>query len=110
MDDAEGTLGIGAYRVVDFGGGEGFFGETQPYPNGVADTSQSDFVVEATANAKFPAGAYSVAICSDDGRIQESGSVVLVDIADRTRSVAGCQGIIQSPVDAPPLSPQVGLN
>ncbi|MCA9215930.1 MAG: PEP-CTERM sorting domain-containing protein [Planctomycetales bacterium] len=67
LDEAEGTKGNNAYQVVDFGGGGGTFGDTQPYPNGVADESQDDFAVQVTANVKIPPGEYTVGCGSDDG-------------------------------------------
>ena len=67
LEDNDGTTAIGAYPVVDMGGGGGTFPDTQPYPNGVADTSQSDFAVEVTAEAVIPVGTWTVGIGSDDG-------------------------------------------
>ena len=64
LEDFDGQPGDGAFSVVDFGGGGGSFGETQPYP--VPDATD-DFVVEATANVTIPAGEWTIGVGSDDG-------------------------------------------
>ena len=67
LEDFEGTPLIGAYPVVDLAGGNGTFPENLPYPNGVNNANQSDFVVQVWADVTIPAGSWSIAIGSDDG-------------------------------------------
>ena len=67
LEDNDGQKGIGAYPVVDLAGGGGTFPVNQPYPNGVNNESQDDFVVEVTAEVTIPAGTWTIAFGSDDG-------------------------------------------
>ena len=74
LEDFEGETAIGAYPVVDMGGGGGTFPETLPYPNGIEDTSMSDFAVEVMAEVVIPAGTWTIGLGSDDGgKIQIEG-------------------------------------
>ena len=77
LDEFDGITSEAAFPVADFGGGGGHFPDTQPYPNGVADTSQSDFAVEVTANVTIPAGEWTIGIGSDDG-----GRIMIGDFGD----------------------------
>ncbi|MCP4194550.1 MAG: PEP-CTERM sorting domain-containing protein [Planctomycetaceae bacterium] len=79
LDEYEGTQGIGAYPVADLAGGGGTFGENLPYPNGVNDASQNDFVVELTADVTIPAGTYTIGFGSDDGGSLQIPGVEFLD-------------------------------
>ena len=61
-EDATGKLDI-----VDLAGNGGSFSEDRPYPNGVNDNSQSDFLVNVTGIVEIPAGEWSIGMNVDDG-------------------------------------------
>ena len=79
LDDFDGTTVLLAYPVVDMGGGGGTFGQTQAYPNGVTDTSQSDFAVRVEANVKIPAGTWAIGFGSDDGGQVTINGIEIID-------------------------------
>ncbi|MEZ6120765.1 MAG: hypothetical protein R3C28_29890 [Pirellulaceae bacterium] len=82
LEDFEGETAIGAYPVVDFAGGGGTYGENYPYPNGVADTSMNDFVVQVTADVVIPAGSWSISFGSDDGGQVTIPGIELIEFED----------------------------
>lgn len=69
LDDAidNGEVSFRSYDAVDLGGGAGTFGNTQPYPNDVTDTTMEDFAVRAEADVVIPAGSWTIGFGSDDG-------------------------------------------
>ena len=63
LEDVTGTVDF-----IDFAGGTGAFGTfNNPYPNGVNDESQNDFVLQVTALLEIPEGTYYIGLNSDDG-------------------------------------------
>ncbi len=67
LEDYDGVARAEAYPVVDMAGGTGSFTTNLPYPNGVTDTSQEDFVVQVVADVVIPEGTWTVGFGSDDG-------------------------------------------
>ena len=82
LEDFDGEFATGSYDVVDFGGGGGTFGSTNPYPNGVADTSMSDFAVQVFADVTIPAGEWTIGFGSDDGGQVTIAGIELIEFTN----------------------------
>ncbi len=67
LDGNDGDVSTRSYDVVDLGGGQGSFGQTQGYPNDITNDSMEDFAVRATANVVIPVGTWTIGFGSDDG-------------------------------------------
>ena len=67
LEDNEGYPASSAYETMDMAGTAGTYPDNHPWPNGVADDSQSDFAVEVTADVVIPAGDWSIGLGTDDG-------------------------------------------
>ena len=62
--------------VINFGGGNGNFGNNNSYPNGA---SGNDFLVRAEADIYLEAGTYTIAFGSDDGGLIRLGDDITFD-------------------------------
>ncbi|MCA9141091.1 MAG: beta-propeller fold lactonase family protein, partial [Planctomycetales bacterium] len=74
---------------INYGGYAGTFANTHPYPNGVADESLNDFVLQATAWVTIPVGTWSIGFASDDGGLLELAGVNFTAESGEGGGVAG---------------------
>ena len=72
-------VATGKLDVVDLAGNGGSFSEDRPYPNGVNDSSQDDFLVNVTGIVEIPAGEWSIGLNVDDGAFVRLANIEFED-------------------------------